>query len=261
MRPKLFDISRANSFKPPVIELCIGFMIAEWASVECWWKDTDGKIEVRTYLHTYVLMPCSWVLLEKLTGPRLVKKFPAFYGTRRFITAFTSARHLSLSWARLIQSMPPHPTSWRFILIISSHLHLGLPSGLFPPGFPTKTLYTPVFYPILVTCPVHLIILHFIAQTMLGAEYRSLSSSLCSLLHSPVTSSLLGPNILLNTLFSNTLSPHSSLSVGDQVSHPHKTTGTIILPYILIFKFLDSKLEDKRFSTEDSKHSLTSVCS
>jgi len=59
MRPKLFDISRANSFKPPVIELCIGFMIAEWASVECWWKDTDGKIEVRTYLHTYVLMPCS----------------------------------------------------------------------------------------------------------------------------------------------------------------------------------------------------------
>ena len=37
------------------------------------------------------------VLLEKLTGSRLVKKFPAFYGARKFITAFTSARHLSLS--------------------------------------------------------------------------------------------------------------------------------------------------------------------
>ena len=41
--------------------------------------------------------PWSTVLLEKLTGLQLVKKFPAFYGTGRFITAFTSARHLSLS--------------------------------------------------------------------------------------------------------------------------------------------------------------------
>ena len=49
------------------------------------------------YLLTYLLTPCSKVLLEKLTGSQLVKKFFAFYGTRRFITAFTSARHLSLS--------------------------------------------------------------------------------------------------------------------------------------------------------------------
>ena len=40
----------------------------------------------------------------------------------------------------------------------------------------------------------------------IGWGYRSFISSLCSLLHSPVTSSLLGPNILLNTMFSNTLS-------------------------------------------------------
>jgi hypothetical protein len=46
---------------------------------------------------TYLLTPWSRVLLEKLTGLQLVKKFPAFYGTRRFITALTSARHLSLS--------------------------------------------------------------------------------------------------------------------------------------------------------------------
>jgi len=37
------------------------------------------------------------VLLGKLTGLQLVKKFPAFYGTPRFITAFTIARHMSLS--------------------------------------------------------------------------------------------------------------------------------------------------------------------
>jgi hypothetical protein len=38
--------------------------------------------------------------------------------------------------------MPPHPTSWRYVLILSSHLCLGLLSGLFPSGFPTKTLIT-----------------------------------------------------------------------------------------------------------------------
>jgi hypothetical protein len=50
---------------------------------------------------TYSLLtPWSRALLEKLTGFQPVKKFPAFYGTRRFITAFTSARHLSLSIKR-----------------------------------------------------------------------------------------------------------------------------------------------------------------
>jgi len=81
-------------------------------------------------LLTYLLAPWRRVFLEKLTGFELVKKFPAFYGTRRFITAFTSVRHLSLFWASSIQSIPPHPTSWRSILILSSHLRLGLPSGL-----------------------------------------------------------------------------------------------------------------------------------
>jgi len=50
-----------------------------------------------TYLLTYLLTPWSRVLLEKLTGFQIVKKFPAFYGTRMFITAVTSAHHLSLS--------------------------------------------------------------------------------------------------------------------------------------------------------------------
>jgi len=96
----------------------------------------------------YLLTPQSRGLLEKPTCSELVKKFPAFYGTWRFISTFTSARNLSLSWARSIQYMSPHPTSRRSILILSSHRCLGIPSGLCPSGFPTKTLYTPLISPI-----------------------------------------------------------------------------------------------------------------
>jgi hypothetical protein len=70
-----------------------------------------------------------------------LKNFPTFYGTRWFITVFTRALQWFLSWARSIQSIPPHPISLRSILILSTHLHLGLPSGLLPSGFPTNILY------------------------------------------------------------------------------------------------------------------------
>ena len=129
---------------------------------------------------TYLLTPWCRVLLEKLTGLQLVKKFPAFLETRRFITALTSVRQLSLSWASPIQSIYPHHTSWISILILSTLLCLGLPSGLFPSGFPTKTLYTPLSSPMCATCSAHLILLDFITRKILGEEYKSFSSSLCN---------------------------------------------------------------------------------
>ena len=58
-------------------------------------------------------------------------------------TSFTSVCHLSLSWASSIQFIP-HPTLWWSTLILSSHPHLGIPSGLYPSGLPTKTLYAPL---------------------------------------------------------------------------------------------------------------------
>ena len=124
--------------------------------------------EIEITLTPYLLIPRCRVLLEKLTGLQLVKKFPASHGTRRFITALTSVRHLSLSWASPIQSIHPHPTSWRSILILSTYLRLGLPSGLLPSGFPTKTLYTPLSSHTRATFPAHLILLDFITRKILG---------------------------------------------------------------------------------------------
>ena len=79
---------------------------------------------------TYLLTPWSRVLLEKLTVSAASQEIPHIFGTRRFLIVPRSARHLSLSWANSIQSPQPLPTSWRSIVILSSHLRLGLPNGL-----------------------------------------------------------------------------------------------------------------------------------
>ena len=89
----------------------------------------------------------------------------------------------------------------------------------FPQVSPPKTLYPPLLSSIRATCPAHPFLLDFITRTILGEEYSSISSSLCSFLQSLVTSSLLGPNMPLSTLFSNTLSLRSS---PNEHTHPHK---------------------------------------
>ena len=84
---------------------------------------------------TYLLTPRCRVLLEQLTGLQLVKKFPGFHGTRKFISALTRVRHLSLSWTSPIQSTYQHATSWgsvRFTHVISATiLHLLLTCSWF----------------------------------------------------------------------------------------------------------------------------------
>ena len=90
------------------------------------------------YLLTYSMEQSPW----EANCSAASQEIPRIFGTRRFLTVITNARHLSLSWANSIQSPQPPPTSWRSILILSSHLRLGLSNGLFPSGFSTRTLCT-----------------------------------------------------------------------------------------------------------------------
>jgi hypothetical protein len=77
-----------------------------------------------TYLLTYLLTPRSRVLLEKLTSSQVVKKFPAFYGIPKFITAFTRACHLFLSWEMLACSCT------KYLNIIQGvSRHVDIPAG------------------------------------------------------------------------------------------------------------------------------------
>jgi len=72
----------------------------------------------------------------------------------------------------------PQTTSLKIHLNVISHLRLGLPSGLFPSGFSTKTLYTSLLSPIYVPCPAHPIPFYLITRTIFGEGYTSLRSSL-----------------------------------------------------------------------------------
>jgi hypothetical protein len=137
------------------------------------WDAVNFGRKLRTVTLPYRITVRAFSFSELAPWSRVVKpldSLPAFYGTRRFITAFTRDLHMFLCRGR-----PFHPTSPRsiLILVLSTHLRLGLHSSLFPCGFPTNILYEFLFFPIRATFPAHLILLDLIILIILGEGYKS----------------------------------------------------------------------------------------
>ena len=166
-----------------------------------------------------------------------------------FIIALTKARQLSLSRARQIQYVPIS-----HLLEINFNITFASTTWSSPQVSPPKPcMHFSCHQHVLHVPPIFFIILSpepLVRSTEHKATHYVFFST-------PVTLSHLGPNILFNTLTSNTLNLCSSLDVTDQVSHPYKTTSKIIVPYILNFIFLDSKMKTNDSAPNDSKQRTT----
>jgi hypothetical protein len=150
--------------------------------------------------HSNILTPWRRIFPEKLTGPQLVKKFPRFSGNPKI-------------QYRIHKRPPSVPILSQINPVHALILFLEDSFWQYPPSTPRSFKYSfSLRSPHLssATRPAHVIVIHFVNQIIFGEEY---------------TSCLLGPNIFLSTLLSNSLIQCSSLNVTDQVSHPHKTAG------------------------------------
>jgi len=168
---------------------------------------------------TVLLTITSRISLENLMVTQLYNKFDLW--NPKDTTMFTRAHH----WATWIHTMPSQAVKFHFDIIPFYSFHVV--SSL--KCFSGKILCTFLIAPMLATCPDHLILHNFITLIIDGEECKVWRSPLCNFLHPPVTSSLLGPYILLRTSFSNTFNLCSSIRVMGQVSYPYKKRGTIVV--------------------------------
>jgi hypothetical protein len=138
------------------------------------------------------------------------------------------------------------------IVLLSTHPPFGLHDSHFLSDVSTKILHpafsSPSFYSSFSSHSYYVLssshLIYLIILIILGEQYK-----LRSFLQPHVTSSFFDPNNFLSTLSSNSFSLCSYLNIRDQVSHLYRTTGRIVLD-ILMFTFLDSRREDKKFWVE-----------
>ena len=183
----------------------------------------------RGFVH---LLTLASRVLEKLTGFQLLDNSSHFMEPKVSLPHWKQPATCPYrDTDRLI--LCPYLTFWSSLIMLPFRLRLDLSGGLFFSGFPRKTLFTPFLSPTHATCPAHTIPFYLTPWIIFGEEYRSPSFSLCNFLHSPVTLSLLGPNIFHSTVFSNTLCMRFSPIVSNHISHPYTTTNKIILLYTL----------------------------
>ena len=120
-------------------------------------SSTEVTVELPLYFPLSACMPRSRVnfqLLEKLTVPELANKFPTFFmEPKGWLSHSQVPATCPYPEPTRSNPYPPHPTSWRSILILSSHLSQSLPIGLFPSGFPIKAQYAPLHSPYVLRTP------------------------------------------------------------------------------------------------------------
>ena len=159
-------------------------MIDLWR--DFWVRETGTGQQVAQLHERYVMI--MTMMVNRL--PRVMKHYSS---TGRRNHGRPLRRRLD-TWDR--NGSTSGPTPWNIDDIDDNDLLLCLPNGLRPSGSPTKTLYwTSLLHTCHMSLPLRLILSDFITQIIFGEEDRAQSSLLCNLLHSPVTSSLSGPNI------------------------------------------------------------------
>jgi hypothetical protein len=152
---------------------------------------------------------------------------------------FATAGHLSLSWARSIHCAPPlilfledtfyyfYPTTYKYPRLSKLYLSPWFPQQTRPLlSSPPFLSHAPSIWFFFIWSPKYCLL----RRPDHGAHYYAV-------LLSHITSSVLGPNVFINTPFSNTLSPCFSLIVRDQVSLPRKTTNKMVMMMIIIIIF------------------------
>ena len=161
---------------------------------------------------------------------------PRILWNRRFITTFTSVRHLFLSWSRSIHSLLPHPTSWRYspiyvwVFQVFSFLYIS------PLNACTHLSGPHTYY-----MPLPSLSSRFDRPNNTGWEAH--------IMELPIMQFYTLPSYLVPLRSKYSPQPTFLPQCSDQDSHPYITTSNITL-YTIIFTFLDSKLDNKRLCTE-----------